>query len=446
MTALSRRSLLAALSGAAGSALLTAAPPAAAGTTTGTVLAALTRAARPLRSTEPYGDLGDLRPLGAAIGEVPVVALGEAAHGAHELCALKHRVFRYLVLEKGFTTFALETSWTSGLRLNDYVRHGIGDPRAVMAEEFGGGALPWGVHEYLELIEWMRAHNLRRPEAPVEFMGNDIAHPYVPEALFRDVLDHALRHHPALHAELTGLYRELRAHSTTAEFGALPQTERRRLAEQARRARRLLAGPGGSGRSAHEWAVQQARVIAQTATLLAFDLGDPRQVPEAMRYRDELMAFNTVWWYRRTGHRMLLSAHTGHTAYETYNPESYPVVQGTYMRRSLGADYLSVGTTFGHGSATTPRDEGGAWVVRRYPLPPAGGNEHTLNRVPYPVHFLDLRTVPSPAREWLRRARLTRDADTPGSLHLPYALARGHDLLIHLRTISPARPLPSVRS
>lgn len=446
----SRRTLLAALPGVGLTAALgttatagaAMARPSAAGET-GAVLAALTRAAHPLRTTEPGGDLSDLRPLGAAIGDTPVVGLGEVVHGAHELFALKHRAFRYLVQEKGFTTFALETSWTSGLRLNDHVRHGIGDPHAIMDEEFGGGAWPWGVHEYIDLVSWMRAYNLRHPSRPVQFMGNDLAHPRIPAALFARVTGYVARHHPALGPRLGALYRELRAYTTTAAFIALPQPERRRIAADIREAHRLLAAqPSGPGRTAFRWAVQHARVLAQTATLLSYDPGDPQQIPQAMRYRDELMADNTAWWHRHTGHKVLLSAHNGHTGYRTYDPVHYPVTQGAYLHRLLGAAYLSIGTTFGHGASTVPDDATGQWIVHRFGPPRQGSSEHTLDRVPHGAYLIDLRTTPSPARQWLHQTRPTRAIGPPGDPYHPYALAEGHDLLIHLHTLHAASPLP----
>jgi erythromycin esterase len=406
------------------------------------VLGALTRAAHPLRGTAPVGDLSDLRPLGAAIGETPVVALGEVVHGAHELFALKHRVFRYLVREKGFTTFALETSWTSGLRLNEYVRHGTGDPWAIMEEEFSGGAWPWGVHEYLALVRWMRAHNLRHPTRPVQFMGNDLAHPRIPATLFARVTGYAARHHPALGVRLEGLYRGLRAHASTAAFTALPEPERHRIAADVRLAHRLLAAqPSGTDPVAFGWAVQHARVLAQTATLMSYDFADPQQVPLAMRYRDELMADNTAWWHRQTGQKILLSAHNGHTGYETYDPVHYPVTQGAYLRRLLGSDYLTIGTTFGHGASTVPDDATGAWILHRFGPPRAGSSEHLLHQVPHRAYLIDLRRTPPPARQWLRQTRPTRAIGPPGDPYRPYALAEGHDLLIHVRALSPARPL-----
>ena len=120
---------------------------------------ALERDAHPLRTTEPQGDLGDLRPVGRMVKDARVVGLGEATHGSHEFFAMKHRVFRYLVEEKGFRSFALEGSWSSGLRLNDYVLHGKGDPRRIMREEFQDIYSWWNNTDYLNLLTWMRSYN-----------------------------------------------------------------------------------------------------------------------------------------------------------------------------------------------------------------------------------------------------------------------------------------------
>jgi erythromycin esterase len=446
----SRRRLLAALPGAGLAAVLgtaaSASPSGGGPAEPGgieSVPAALTGAARPLRTTGPNGDLSDLGPLGAAIANASVVGLGEVVHGAHELFTLKHRVFRYLVQEKGFNTFALETSWAAGLRIDDYVRHGTGDPRVIMAEEFGD-AWPWNVGEYLDLLRWMRGHNLRHPARPVRFMGADMAHPRIPMSMFERVTGHVARHHPALLPPITSLYRELRTHSTTAAFTALPQPDRLRIAADAREAHRLLATRRPvPNRVAFGWAVQHARVLAQTATLLSYDLSDPQQLPRAMSYRDRLMADNTAWWNGHTGHRMLLSAHNGHTAYRTYDPVHYPVIQGTHLRQRLGTRYLSIGTTFGHGSSTVPDGGDGQWTVHHFDPPRDGSSEHTLDRVAFPTYLLDLRTLPAPAREWVHQPRPTRDIGPPGDPYRPYTIADGHDALIHLHAFRPANPLPT---
>ncbi|ARQ68641.1 erythromycin esterase family protein [Streptomyces marincola] len=409
------------------------------------VIDALARAARPLRTTEPHGPHRDLAPLGAVVAGARVVGLGEVTHGAHELYRLKHRVFRYLVAELGFRTFALEVGWGAGLRIDAWVRGGPGDLRTVLDEEFGGGAWPWHVREYLDLIAWMRAYNARAPRHPLRFMGNDLAYPRIADSVFDGVTGWADRYAPRLRPGLDDAYRDLRRHAAAADFQALPWPERQRIAELARRtADRLAALRPAPGGTAHAWAVQHARVLAQTATMLAFRLDDPAEQPAAMRYRDELMADNTAWWHRHTGHKVLLSAHNGHTAYETYHPAAYPVTQGARLRDLLGAGYVAVGTTFGRGSWTVPGD-GSAWVTHDEAPPRPGSSEEALEhagrRAGHRDFLLDVRTAPPAARAWLARSRPTRDPGPAGDPYRPYRLAAGHDMLIHVHAFRAARPL-----
>lgn len=223
-------------------AALTTGIPATAAPTPTSVVGALEGAARPLRTVEPGGDSRDLRPLGRMIGDARVVGLGEATHGSHDFFALKDRVFRHLVREKGFRTFALETPWSTGLRLNDYVLHGKGDPRRVMREEFQRDYLWWNNTDYLRLVEWMRAYNVRHPDDPVRFIGDDIA--WTGPELYDAVEDYAARAHPGLAARLAELYAGLRPTVQTGEYIErymnLPYAERKDRAERTGEALRLL--------------------------------------------------------------------------------------------------------------------------------------------------------------------------------------------------------------
>ncbi len=122
---------------------------------------AIRQAAHPLRSVEPDGPLGDLRPLKGIVGDARLVGIGQAAHGSRDFLALQHRMFRYLVEEEGFRLFVLEAPWSAGLRLDDHVRTGRGDPARIMAEEFHNAYLFMRTPEVLELVRWMRAYNVR---------------------------------------------------------------------------------------------------------------------------------------------------------------------------------------------------------------------------------------------------------------------------------------------
>ncbi|MGW0590112.1 erythromycin esterase family protein [Streptosporangium sp. NPDC002607] len=428
--------LAAALLAVVGTAAL--APPAAAASGHDPV-PELRRKAHSLRHTAPSGDLGDLRPLGRAVGEAAVVGLGEATHGAHEFFTMKHRVFRYLVEEKGFTTFSLEAGWSAGLRLNDYVLHGKGNPREIMKEEFGKLDM-WAVQEYLDLIRWMRGYNTHHVRK-IQFMGDDANYPAVGGQLIKMVTDYVRRYQPALLPEIDAHYRNLRAVRDADAFLSLPLTEREALVSQAGQALDLLRRHPGPDRDKYAWAVQNARSIVQSATALSFDTDDPEQVSKALRYRDKIMADNVAWWHEHTGAKMLLSAHNAHVAYLPYDAKLYPKVQGAFLRDRLGTRYVTIGLAFGQGSFRA-QDANGRWRTVTVGPPEKGGNNHALSRVSPSDYFLDMRTTSASARAWLDRPRRTRDAGRlwPEPERM-VSLGKSYDALIYLHETTAARPL-----
>ncbi|MFG2729464.1 erythromycin esterase family protein [Streptomyces canus] len=401
-----------------------------------TVVEALDRTAHPLRTVEPGGDTRDLRPLDRMIADADVVGVGEATHSSHDFFALKDRIFRHLVEKKGFRTFALEAPWSTGLRLDDYVVHGKGDPRRIMREEFQRDYLWWNNTDYLRLVEWMRAYNIRHPADPVRFIGDDTA--WTGPEVYDEVVARVAAADPASGERLNGLYRGLRPTVPTGTYieGYLgkPYAERREMAERTGEALELVRRAGAGDRT-----VQDATAIDRTARQYAFDFEEPGQIAEAMRYRDRAMAANVLWWQRHTGTRVLLSAHDAHVGYESYDP-AYPKMQGAFLRDGLGAAYVNIGLTFDRGSFNATDQEETA--VRRWTVGPAapGSNEGTLDRVRYRDYAVDLRTVGSPAHAWLRQARPTYRIGTayPDGPH-DVALARTHDILIHLHRVEAAR-------
>ncbi|WP_327319860.1 erythromycin esterase family protein [Streptomyces sp. NBC_01235] len=407
-----------------------------------TVVAALDRAAHPLRTVEPGGDTADLRALDAMTGDAAVVGLGEATHSSHDFFALKDRVFRHLVEERGFRTFALEAPWSTGLRLDDYVVHGKGDPARIMSEEFQRDYLWWNNTDYLGLVKWMRAYNVRHAEDPVRFMGDDIA--WTGPEVYDEVTAYVAAHHPQLSARLAELYRGLRPTTATGayieEYLNKPYAQRVEMAERTGRALELLRRrQPGADREAYDRMLRNATAIDRTAGQYAFDYVDPAQLAAAMRYRDEAMADNVVSWREHTGTKVLLSAHDTHVGYVPADPAHYPKQQGAFLRDSLGAGYVSVGVTFDRGSFNATGPDGD---IRRWTLGPAapGSNEWTLDRVRYRDYAVDLRSVGEPARTWLSRARPTRSIGTDYPDTMPdVALAATHDVLIHLHRVEAAR-------
>ncbi|MFI6103780.1 erythromycin esterase family protein [Streptomyces sp. NPDC051310] len=403
------------------------------------VVRSLERAAHPLRSTDPGGSTADLRALDAMVGGAAVVGLGEATHGSHEFFAMKHRVFQYLVEKRGFTTFALEMSWSAGLRIDEYLQGGPGDPRRIARETLAGS--PWEREEFVRLIGWMREHNSRHPDRRVHFMGDDLGAPKLGDHIFERVLSSVGTTSPEALPRLEELYAGLRPFDDIFAHLRKPLSERRENAAQAQEALDLVAGHQGAGDEDYAWTVQHARNIARTFAFATVDLADPASVTAAERLRDQAMADNVLWWQRRTGHRMLLSAHNGHVGYLSAHPDMYPRTQGAVLRDRLGRDYAAIGLTFAGGSfLTKDASLDGDWKPVTVPAARPGMHEHTLDRVGYRDFYLDLRAAPAEARAWLNRPRPVYDAGstfTPDPLPA-LAIGRAYDVLVHLHRVRAA--------
>ncbi|MBD0712180.1 erythromycin esterase [Streptomyces sp. CBMA291] len=399
------------------------------------------------RTAHPFTDL---RPLDRMIGSARVVGIGEATHSSAEFFEAKHRIFEHLVEEQGFTTFALEANWSTGLLVDAWVRTGKGDIQALMRDEFQESYRLWNTEEYLDLFRWMRRHNRLHPDHQVRFMGNDLG--YAGPNLFDTVTAYVARVEPALLPRFRELYRASRptggVESWMLGYMARPLPERRRMADEVNRALTLLERrrPARDPKAREEaaWAVQHARAIAQVGTEMAHDLFSEAGLADAMLYRDRIMAENTVWWQRHTGDRMVLSAHNGHVGYETTAPHQYPRLQGAFLRDALGADYVSVGASFGQGSFNAHDTDAPGEPLRSFTVGTLGpdSNAAVLDRVAPGAFYLDLRRTTPAARDWLGGYRPTRNIGTvypwPEAL-VPVRLAGSYDLLVHFPRITAAR-------
>ncbi|MFZ3555940.1 erythromycin esterase family protein [Streptomyces sp. BH055] len=401
-------------------------------------LVALKRAACPLT---------DLGALDRMIGHAKVVGLGEAAHSAHEFFLLKRRVFEHLAETRGFTTFALEASFGTGLLLDDYVTRGVGDPAAIMAADFQGEYQFWNTEEYLGLIRWMRRRNAARPtRPPLRFAGNDLGFPGA--AAFDRVTAYLTAHRPDLTARMAAHYDPLRPAPHT-QAGAWMATQRAKEqpardadaghADAALTLLRKEGGPGEAGRSAgraYALALQCATVIAQSFTAYAYP---DAQFPERMRYRDKMMARNTAWWLEQHGGRILLASSNTHIGYISDVPAQFPVPAGHFLREQLGDDFVNAGLTFGRGDINALPDFN-VEQPKTYQVDPApaGHNEHMLDRVHHRDFVLDLRTAPAAARTWAAEARKTHSYGLYWTTEDPdVALGHTFDLILHLHEVTP---------
>ncbi|WP_073782979.1 erythromycin esterase family protein [Streptomyces uncialis] len=419
------------------------------------VLAGLNRHAHPLRATAP-GDqrpAGDLATLARMTRDAEIIGFGEVTHGSKEVFDVRERLFRYLATRPGdaaVTTFALEQPWSTGVRLDTWVRTGEGDLRTIMREEFQSDYTSWRTEEFHRLFSWMREYN-RTHDRQLRVMGNDIGD--IGREQYARVLGWAERHRPALLPVLRERYAQLldlpagRDARMKALIG-LPPAQRRSLAADAQAAHRLLSGSGtgtGTGTGSESGrvparVVQEALVISQMATMYSLDGA------ELHRFRDDSMARNTVWWQRDTGERVLAAAHNGHLAYQSAWPQQYPVTQGAALRDLVGDDYVAIGTSV-HSAGFLARPETGGDRREVFDTGAAhpGSNEHTLDRVRHRDFVIDLRgtTGDRATAAWLAAPRptfLVPATYVPSVMREPQSLAEGYDVIVHLHRAEAATP------
>ncbi|MFI0453454.1 erythromycin esterase family protein [Actinomadura sp. 6N118] len=101
-----------------------------------------------------------------------LLALGEPTHGENVLLELRNDLFRQLVEQEGYRTFAIESDCMMGLLVDDYVTSGTGILDEVMERGFSH---EWGAFAgNRELVRWMRAYNNGRPASErLRFAGFD---------------------------------------------------------------------------------------------------------------------------------------------------------------------------------------------------------------------------------------------------------------------------------
>ncbi|MFC5833467.1 erythromycin esterase family protein [Nonomuraea insulae] len=426
-------------------AVVGAAAPAFADTGDAKVVAALDTVAKPLTH--------DLDAFGAMVGDAQVVGVGEATHSTADFYTLNQRLLRYLVTEKGFTTFARELSWSTGVRLNDYVLYGKGDPRAIFHDEVKGPYDLFDNREFLALVEWMRAYNTTHPDK-VQFMGADLLYPG--DLLFDKVLGYVKQHHPDLLPQFTKLYDGLRPATKNAgeymvQAMAVPLKERQDRAQRATRALKLLQKQG-----ADRWVVQHARALSLTFTDFAFDQATAEGRRQAAVYRDSVLADNVAWWNKTTGHKIQVSGLNAHLSYTPIDTTFVPAPMGGVLRKRLGDRFVTVGTSFDQGGynftiekGECPKDakpaERPLTCKGHVDAAPAGYNEYVLDQVRYRDFLLDTRTAPAAAKAWLSQAHETRLIG--GGFWSPdqatkAALGRSFDVLIHFHQVKAAALLP----
>jgi erythromycin esterase len=330
-------------------------------------------------TVEAESGFADLDGLQSIVRGARIVSLGEATHGTADFFKMKHRVLEYLVENMGFTVFAIEAALPETDAVNDYVLHGIGDAAQAVK---GMGFWTWNTQEVVDMVEWIRAYNLRRGERPpVQFRGFDMQSSRGAMNRISAYLD---RIDPAGKEHLTALWKcwEPYAQSSSA-WPARPASERSACQSSLGQLYSTLESKRADYSSRSSAA--ELEVILRYARVMVQDESAAwRPVPS----RDEFMAENVVWLAEvaQPGEKLVLWAHNFHVSFFSN------VSMGWDLRQKYPGEQMVVfGFVFDRGSFNAINE--GVLRANRVESP-ATGVEVALRGVA-PLMIVDLRNIGS---------------------------------------------------
>lgn len=399
--------------------------------------------AQPLASLDPTADLTDLEPLAAMIGNRRLVGIGEATHGSHEFFTVKHRVLRFLVERMGFTGFAMEATAPELLKLDRYVRTGVGDPAVLLSHQY---FWTWNTTEVLALIQWMRAYNASHDSAhQIGFYGIDMQYPAVAIDTVKSFL---AAKSPDLGGYIAALYECLTPYKNTdhgivsLNYVVAPQTVQLKCGQNVAAAYDTLSRSqatvvAATSQGEFDLILHMARIVAQW------------EATQTTRMtRDSAMAENVEWLFARgSGEKLLVWAHNGHI-----NRNS--TTMGAMLARAPPAAYLPIGFSFGSGGLNAVRNSPTGYLGLQAMTAPlaasvvADSYESVLGSARYANYFVDLRAAPSDASAWLGGPHRLRSI---GAVYYPeqpavwfnsIKLPEAYDVLIWISTTTPSGLLP----
>jgi erythromycin esterase len=417
--------------------------------------------ARPLSTLEPGGtDDDDLRPLLDAVGDARVVIIGESMHRLHELYAFRHRLFRFLAREAGFTALVMESGFVEARGVDRWIARGEGSLRELLRH---GLTYHMGkCQEMLDQVVWMREEALAgrrarlhgmdlpdsassaRPAVQASVAALDVVDPAY-AAVVRERLLPRFEYLPEDRSGLAWAAANLHAALVLDDADRVAMTAEIDALEARMRAMRPAYVAQGRIDEAELDAAIHAASLARhmNAFLAAMSAGATRTYPGA-NLRDRAMA-DTVLHLLESEERMLVVAANGHAQ---RSPLLAPpilaeplVTLGQHLTAELGDDLVIIGSTYGGGEAWMHRPEPGAPLgqsrpsIETMPVPFPGTLDALMADAGIGDAFLDLRDVPADG------AVAEAFAACAGTMHATETLLApvltAFDAVVHVDRISP---------
>ncbi len=341
------------------------------------LVASIKRIAVPLASIEPGSGTADLRGIASLFARARVVGLGAFVQGAREPVRVAHRLVEHLVADRGFNVVAIDLSWTSARRLDDYVVGGVPPGEDLT----GPGADVWRAPELVEAIAWIMRWNQSHPKK-VRVVGLELASAAELGKRLGAFLD-------TLAPDAAAEARALGAAATAAGDGATRPRGGDLVARFDRERSRWIAAAG-----APAW--RQAR---RDAVELDAALAAPGARATAAHGRHQV---DTVQWLLEDpGARVVIWAHAADVAAAT--PDALNL--GSALRGRLGDRYRPIALLFDHGRFRAHDAFRPPFHLRTFAVGAAHAGDVTepFTRTGLALFAVDLRRLP--AASWLAALR-----------------------------------------
>ncbi|HMG90951.1 MAG TPA: erythromycin esterase family protein [Chryseolinea sp.] len=320
----------------------------------------LNRSLIPIKDLNANSRLDDLKALNKAVGNPKVIALGENSHGSSSIYKLKLRLVQYLVQEKGYSMFALESPSIEADVINKYVTtKEVGTIENILSNLVYPS---WRTQDMIDIIEWIKHHN-QTAKNKVQFRGFDMQDK---TAALNRLLVIANEHDNELVLKLDSITSELKR-------------EQPDLAKAYNLAESLQKYADGLNANATPtYSKELILEVKRCALILKQNLG----LSLHLKSRDEYMAENIQWLlsnYCSNGH-LIVSADNSHITRATGK-------MGQFLKSANGTEYLNIGFTFNTGSYAAYGDK------KYYEVHPSyvGTYEYLFSKAKVDNFILDLR-------------------------------------------------------
>jgi erythromycin esterase-like protein/predicted phosphoribosyltransferase len=321
------------------------------------------------------------------VGNARFVLIGGATHGTHEFYAVRARMTRRLIEEKGFLAVAVEADWPDAYQVNRYV-HGHGEDMTAEQALRGFRQFPawmWRNSVVLDFVSWLREHNTKHAKAG--FYGLDL---FSMHKSADEVITYLAKADPAAAAKARERYSCFdhadggRQQGLRAAFGAGEPCERAVLEQLADIQRHAMEHARRAGLMADDevfYAEQNARLVMEAERYYRAVFGR-RESSWNLRDRhmaDTLDALADHLGERGTAGKIVVWAHNSHLgdARATEMFARGELTVGQLVRERHPTDSRLIGFTTYAGTVTAASHWGGP-VERKQVRPALEGSVEDL--------------------------------------------------------------------